>query len=193
MALLRWLARNAPTLHVAGSATWRVASRHSDTDPKTMKFVLATAAYNEEKFIEKTMRSVVAQSLRPVKWVIVSDGSTDRTDEIVRSYAAQHEFISLHRITEKHARNFGAQVRAINTGYEKLKGLDFDFFGNVDADVALPPNYYASLAQKFDADAKLGLAGGFIHEDSGRGISQPVDQPYSIRGPCHSVVSQAML
>jgi len=108
------------------------------------------AAYNEEKFIERTMRSVVAQSLRPVKWVIVSDGSTDRTDEMVRSYAAQHEFISLHRITEKHARNFGAQVHAINTGYEKLKGLDFDFFGNVDADVALPPNYYASLAQKFD-------------------------------------------
>ncbi len=135
-----------------------------------MKFVLATAAYNEEKFIEKTMRSVVAQSLRPVKWVIVSDGSTDRTDEMVQSYAAQHEFISLHRITEKHARNFGAQVRAINTGYEKLKGLDFDFFGNVDADVALPPNYYASLAQKFDADAKLGLAGGFIHEDSGQGF-----------------------
>ena len=81
-----------------------------------MKFVLVTAAYNEEKFIVEDHAVCGCAKPRPVKWVIVSDGSTDRTDEIVQSYAAQHELISLHRITERHARNFGAQYGRLIPG-----------------------------------------------------------------------------
>src|SRR5690348_6049013 len=83
-------------------------------------YVLVTAAYNEEEYIEKTLHAVVSQTLPPTKWVVVSDGSTDRTDEIVCSYSTKYEFIELHRLTEQHARNFAAQVNAINAGYSLL-------------------------------------------------------------------------
>jgi glycosyltransferase involved in cell wall biosynthesis len=129
-------------------------------------YVLVTAAYNEEKFITKTIDSIISQTVRPKKWVIVSDGSSDQTDEIVRSYSHTHDFIQLHRICEEHPRNFAAQVNAINTGCQLLKELEFDFIGNVDADVSFEPEYYERLLAKFDEDASLGLAGGYIHEES---------------------------
>src|ERR1035441_3171250 len=84
-------------------------------------YVLVTAAYNEERFIEGTLQSVIAQNWRPTEWNIVSDASTDKTDEIIERYASRHDFIQLVRITEGHARNFAAQVSAINTGIRHLK------------------------------------------------------------------------
>jgi len=133
-------------------------------------YVLITAAYNEERFIETTIRSVVAQTILPRKWIVVSDASSDGTDEIIQRHAARCGFIELLRRDGPHARNFGAQVDAINTGYARLKDMEFAFVGNVDADVALAPNYYESLQQRFAADPHLGLAGGFIHEDYGKGF-----------------------
>jgi glycosyltransferase involved in cell wall biosynthesis len=102
--------------------------------------------------------------VQPHRWVIVSDGSTDGTDEIVNAYAARYPFIQLARITEEHPRNFAAQVYAINYGCRYLKDLDFQFIGNVDSDVSFQPTYFAQLLQRFDQDADLGLAGGYIYE-----------------------------
>src|ERR1022692_4850163 len=98
-------------------------------------YVLVTAAYNEGGFIENTIRSVISQEVPPARWVIVSDGSTDNTDEIVKRYAAQYDFIQLYRITEDHPRNFAAQVNAINAGIAQLSGAEYEFIGNMDADV----------------------------------------------------------
>jgi poly-beta-1,6-N-acetyl-D-glucosamine synthase len=125
---------------------------------------LATAAYNEEKIMDQTIQSIVAQTHRPQKWLIVSDGSTDRTDEIVRSYAAKYDFIELDRISEDHPRNFTAQVNAINRGFSKLKTLPLDFIGNLDADITLESDYFRALLDKFAQDPKLGMAGGYIYE-----------------------------
>lgn len=127
-------------------------------------YVLVTAAYNEEQYIIKTLESVVAQTILPKKWVIVSDCSTDRTDEIVRKFAEEYSFITLHRIEEDHPRNFRAQVNAINAGYECVKGLEFDFIGNLDADISFQPRYFETLLDRFDQVDKLGLAGGYIYE-----------------------------
>jgi poly-beta-1,6-N-acetyl-D-glucosamine synthase len=126
-------------------------------------YVLVTAAFNEEAVIEHTLRSVVSQTLLPLRWVIVSDGSTDRTDEIVKKYAAEHDFIQLLRMTDKkHGHNFGAQVRAINAGVDQLKHLQYEFIGNLDADIGLDPEYFQSLFERFRRDLKLGLGGGYI-------------------------------
>ncbi len=127
--------------------------------------MLLTAAYNEEKFIGTTIDSIISQTVRPKKWVIVSDGSTDRTDSIVQGYAGKYGFIRLHQVTEKHARNFAAQVNAINMGYDLVKKLDFDFIGNVDADVSFEPTYYERLLEKFTENENLGIGGGYIHEE----------------------------
>lgn len=130
------------------------------------KYVLVTAAYNEEAFIERVITSVTSQILLPEKWIIVSDCSTDRTEEIVSSYAERYPFIQLFRITEKHPRNFAAQVAAINAGVAGLAGCDYEFIGNLDADITLEPEYFAQLMKKFEGDPGLGLSGGAIYEES---------------------------
>ena len=148
-------------------------------------YALATAAYNEEKIIEKTIQSIVAQTLLPRKWIIVSDGSTDRTDEIVKSYMGKYSFIELCRISEDHPRNFTAQVNAINLGFLRLKGIDCDFIGNLDADITLEPNYFQSLLEQFSQDPKLGMAGGLIYEErDGQFQSRPGN---SISSVAHAV------
>ncbi|MEO8725851.1 MAG: glycosyltransferase family A protein, partial [Acidobacteriaceae bacterium] len=132
--------------------------------PVPTSYVLVTAAYNEEQFIAQTIEAVIAQTVLPKKWVIVSDASSDSTDQIVQSYAQRHPFIHLHRIVEAHPRNFAAQVNAINAGHACLAGLDFAFIGNLDADVAFDPSYFERLLERFISSPELGLAGGFIHE-----------------------------
>src|SRR3982751_3950013 len=113
----------------------RGKSMTQNAETKYQPYTLVTAAYNEEALIEDTIQSIIAQTVRPKKWAIVSDGSTDRTDEIVLKYYAIHDFIQLVRITEDHPRNWTAQVEAIRTGYEALRCLDFEFIGNLDADI----------------------------------------------------------
>jgi glycosyltransferase involved in cell wall biosynthesis len=127
-------------------------------------FVLVTAAYNEESYIERTIQSIVAQSSLPSRWAIVSDGSTDRTDEIVNDYASRYPFIQLVRITEEHPRNFAAQVYAINRGCKHLQNEQYQYIGNVDADVCFEPDYFTKMLERFGHDPKLGIAGGYIFE-----------------------------
>ncbi len=130
-------------------------------------YALITAAHNEESFIRKTLVSVVNQSLRPVKWVIVNDRSTDKTEEIIRQHQIGNNFIELVTVTGDHNRNFGAQVRAINHGFDVIRHLDVDFIGNLDADISLEPCYFEQLLKAFGDDARLGLAGGTIYEQQG--------------------------
>lgn len=133
------------------------------------RYVLMTAAHNEEVFIEGTIRSVLSQSVRPTRWIIVSDNSTDRTNEIVERYAAQHDFIQFLPLTRAPGRNFGAKVIALHKGAELLKGLAYDFIGNLDADISLEASFFEQLLEQFYRNPQLGLAGGFVYEDSGRG------------------------
>jgi glycosyltransferase involved in cell wall biosynthesis len=100
----------------------------------------------------------------------VSDGSTDRTDDIVRAYAADYPFIHLHRITEAHPRNFAAQVHAINAGLAQIHDCDCGFIGNLDSDISLEPTYFERLLGRFAANPRLGLAGGFIQEQESGGF-----------------------
>ena len=134
--------------------------------PAARAYVIVTPARNEEAHIGRLIECVIAQTVRPLRYVIVSDGSTDRTDEIVRSYADAHDFITFVRAEDQVGarKNFGSKVLAFNAGYATLKGLDYDFIGNLDADVSFPPDYFERLLPRFDADPDLGLAGGDIHE-----------------------------
>jgi len=124
-----------------------------------LKYVLITPAHNEGKFIEKTIQSVVNQTILPVKWVIVSDGSTDNTDEIIKKYLDKNPWLELVHLSRKKERNFAAKVDAFNAGYEKMKSLEYDLIGNVDADVSFPEDYFEFLLTKFFEDNSLGVAG----------------------------------
>jgi biofilm PGA synthesis N-glycosyltransferase PgaC len=133
------------------------------------RYVLVTAAHNEEAFIEKTILSVSAQRVPPKKWVIVDDGSTDNTARIVREYVRKYSFIQLLELSEHHAPDFGAQVHAINAGCDLLQrsDIEFDFIGNVDSDISFERSYFCELFSKFEAYATLGLAGGWLYENDG--------------------------
>ena len=123
------------------------------------KYVLITPARNEAQFIELTIKSVVAQTVLPLQWVIVSDGSTDGTDEIVNKYAAEHRWIELVRTPERQERHFAGKVHAFNAGYAKVKNLDYDLIGSMDADISFDPDYFSFLLGKLAEDPALGLVG----------------------------------
>jgi poly-beta-1,6-N-acetyl-D-glucosamine synthase len=124
-----------------------------------LTYVLITPARNEAEFIERTIESVVGQTVRPLKWVVVSDGSTDGTDEIVEKFVARHPWIELVRIPERAERHFAGKVHAFNAGYARLSGLDYEVLGNLDADITFGSEYFGFLLAKFDSDPRLGVAG----------------------------------
>jgi glycosyltransferase involved in cell wall biosynthesis len=129
------------------------------------RFVMVTAAKNEEKYIGNAIASVIRQTIRPAVWYIVDDASTDRTPDIVNDYSKQHEFIRLIRNERKHERNFGAQYDAINGAYALLRSTDFEFFAVQDADIAVERNdYYEQILAAFRRDDRLGIVGGYIFE-----------------------------
>lgn len=127
-------------------------------------YVLVTAARNEAKYITNTIESVISQTILPKKWVIVSDSSTDQTDEIVNSYAKKHNFIVLVHIKTDVRRNFASKANAIEAGYIRMRGVEYDFLGILDADTSFGPNYYECIIQQFQQNAKLGIAGGLISD-----------------------------
>ncbi len=122
-------------------------------------YVLITPARNEEKYIETTIRSVVEQTFPPKKWVIVSDGSTDSTDAIVLRYAASFPWIELVRIPAQEGRSFAAKVRGFNAGYDRVRGIEYDIVGNLDADISFEKEYFEFLMHKFAENPRLGVAG----------------------------------
>jgi biofilm PGA synthesis N-glycosyltransferase PgaC len=134
-------------------------------------YVLITPARNEESTIGITIDSVVRQTILPEEWVIVSDESTDRTDEIVNHYAVKYPFIKLLRLTRRSGRSFSSQVFATEAGIEAMSFKNYNFIGFLDADIRLPENYYADIMERFARNSKLGLAGGLVVDcDGGRPI-----------------------
>ncbi|HPY31733.1 MAG TPA: glycosyltransferase family 2 protein [Verrucomicrobiota bacterium] len=126
-----------------------------------MTYALITPARNEAAFIEGTLRAVTAQTIQPVKWVVVSDGSTDGTDDLVRRYAAAHPWIELLRRPERRDRQFAAKAHAFNAGYERVRasGVAYQIIGNLDADITFDPDYFSFLLAKFQSFPQLGVAG----------------------------------
>ena len=135
---------------------------HSPTYPS---YVLITPARNEEAFFEKTIRSVLSQSVLPMKWIIVSDGSTDNTDSIAKKYSSEHGWMDFKQMPEHDNRHFAAKVHCFNAGYQSIKTLAFDIIGNLDADLSFEPDYFEYLLSKFAAYPDLGVAGTPFVED----------------------------
>jgi glycosyltransferase involved in cell wall biosynthesis len=148
------------------------------------RFVILTAAKNEEEYLPAAIESVIRQSIVPIAWVIMDDGSTDRTAEVVSEYAKKYPFIRLHTNRTGGKRSFGAQYRAINAAYALVKDLEFDFVCIQDADIApVDSEYFATLLQEFRTDESLGICGGYIYERSGSGWAcRKANSPASVAG-----------
>jgi len=167
---------------IATSAAKATELRHE------LSYALVTAARNEQALIEGAIRSVVMQTRRPCAWVIVSDGSSDRTDEIVERYAAEFHWIRLLRMPEHRDRTFAAKAICFNAGYDQLRSGDFDLIGNLDADITFEPGYYEFLLSKFAERPRLGVAGTPFVEDGEGPNSHSFDHELSnlehVSGAC---------
>jgi glycosyltransferase involved in cell wall biosynthesis len=136
-------------------------------EANTLRYVLITPSRNEARFVEETLKSVVAQTILPLKWVIVNDGSTDATEEIVAKYTARYSWIELVNRPLRKERHFAAKVQAFNAGLERMRELQYDIIGNLDADVSLDTDHFEFLLSKFSLDNRLGVAGTVFREPDG--------------------------
>lgn len=124
-------------------------------------FILISPVYNEEDFIEQLIQSVVAQTIRPNKWIIVDDGSTDSTHEIIEEYQGRYDFILCHRKKRENVKSYYYnKIEAFLTGYDIIKHVAHDFVACLDADLTLGPTYYEDVLREFEKDSKLGIASG---------------------------------
>jgi len=146
--------------------------------------VLVTAARNEEAFIEKTIQSVVSQTVRPRRWVIVNDGSTDHTATIARRYAALHDWIEVVDMPEHRDRSFAAKAHCFAAGYGRAKTVDHDIVGNVDADISFDRDHLAFLLERFAEDPDLGVVGTIFKEDGYSSETDSFEGHTHVAGQC---------
>jgi len=132
-----------------------------------MPYVLITPARNEAGFIEKTIQSMIDQTVLPVKWVIVNDGSTDDTGNIIKRYLPTHGWMELVEMPQRKDRSFAKKVHSFNAGFERVKECPYDVIGNVDADISFEKDHFEFLLSKFREDPALGVAGTVFREDGG--------------------------
>ena len=140
-------------------------------------YILMTAAHNEARFLPDTIASVLAQTVRPRAWIIVSDKSADDTDAIAAEAAEAHGFIRFLRFENPLPRSpypMGGiswkKVSALRAGLATLGDVyvdgAWDYIGNLDGDVTFAPRYFATLIERMQASPDLGMAGGFIYNAS---------------------------
>jgi glycosyltransferase involved in cell wall biosynthesis len=147
-------------------------------------YVLITAAHNEEAFIERTIESMIHQTILPVKWVIVDDGSTDATPNIVSHHLEKHPWIEMVRQPQRHDRTFAAKVQAFNAGYKRVNGLRYEIIGNLDADISFEKDHFEFLLKRFLADPALGVAGTVFREKGYSSESDSFEGYKHVPGQC---------
>ena len=153
-------------ISIDGPEELRRVAIMDNTDPKVRpSYVLVTPARNEEAFIRKTIESMIHQTVLPLKWVIVDDGSTDKTPDIIKSYLATYPWIDLIELPQRRDRSFAAKVGAFNAGYEIVKSLRYDIIGNLDGDISFDSDHFEFLTRKFSNDPTLGVAGTIFREE----------------------------
>jgi poly-beta-1,6-N-acetyl-D-glucosamine synthase len=134
------------------------------SDLKQTGYAVISPVKDEAEFIEKTIDSMSRQTIRPRVWVIVNDGSKDRTEAIVLQYAQTHNWIKLVNRPDQGGRKRGkGVVQAFYAGYEMLIE-DYDFIVKLDGDVSFESSYFEALLREFATDPQLGIAGGGVYE-----------------------------
>jgi poly-beta-1,6-N-acetyl-D-glucosamine synthase len=148
------------------------------------RYVLLTAAKDEEAHIEDVINSVLRQTVLPLAWFIIDDGSSDQTASIVRRISAKHPFIHLQSADSRSGRNFASKDNAVMAAYALAEALEFDFVGLVDADQAPRESYYyETIFEEFDRNPRLGVSSGFVYErPSGMWESRSANATDSVAG-----------
>jgi len=149
--------------------------------PTHPRIALITPLRDEEGYIEEMIVSIVKQTIQPAKWLIVDDGSTDKTPAIVKSYCQQFEFIELLELPARSERNPGGEG-AIAYALQRLDLSQYDYLARFDADLLFEDNYFVRILEEFNRDPKLGIAGGGLYIDRNNKLMLERAPEYHVRG-----------
>jgi len=154
-----------------------------------MKHLIITPAKNEANYIENTIKSVINQSLLPIEWIIVDDGSTDNTKEVIEPYLQKYKWIKLICLENKSEERAGGGkvVKAFNRGYAEISDSNFDFITKLDADLTLPVTYFENISNALRVNPKLGICGGVCYVDNGQKLVKERADIYHVRGALKSI------
>ncbi len=132
-------------------------------------YLVVTPCRNEQDYVQKTIDSMVTQTIRPSTWIIVDDGSTDRTPEILEKARQQHDFIKIVSLSDRGKRDVGPGV--VNSFYEGLNGIvidDYTYICKLDADLSFDPVYFETLISYMEKFPRLGNISGKTYIKSGK-------------------------
>jgi len=133
-------------------------------------YLVISPVKDEERYVERTLRSMTNQTVLPVRWIIVDDGSKDGTPEILRRYASRHPWIQIVSRENRGARQPGsAVIHAFYHGLEHADGVAFDYLVKLDCDLEFPRDYFENLLDRFERHPRLGIASGIYLEERSRG------------------------
>lgn len=157
-------------------------------------YIVITPVRNEEAHIGRTIQSMVAQTVRPLRWVIVNDGSTDQTGRLLNAAAREHDWIvELHRADRGFRKQGSGVIEAFYDGYALLSGPSSVFHGpqvwsflvKLDGDLSFAPDYFERCLRHFESQPRLGIAGGTVccyTAAQGWVVDSPGDPPFHVRG-----------
>jgi glycosyltransferase involved in cell wall biosynthesis len=147
------------------------------------KYVIITAARDEAVYIKETIKSITSQTILPVKWVVVDDGSTDETGEIIDDFSKRYGWIvPIHRQNRGFRAAGGGVIEAFYEGYAEVCKEEWDFIVKLDADLLFENNYFAECFKKFMQNSKLGIGGGEIYNRADSKIVKERNPHFHVRG-----------
>jgi biofilm PGA synthesis N-glycosyltransferase PgaC len=151
-------------------------------------YIVISPVKDEGPYVEKTIQSMIGQSVRPRRWMIVDDGSRDATPQLLSHYAAQQPWITIVSVARDQERRPGsAEVLAFLRGYKLVEREEFDFVVKLDCDLQFPPNYFETILAKFAMDPELGIASGVYFEEH-NGLWEPIKMPSYHAAGCSKVI-----
>lgn len=150
------------------------------------KYIVITPIRDEQEFLPLTLTSMYAQTILPAQWILVDDGSTDRTGALIDEAAAQHPWITAIHRQDRGARVAGTGViAAFDDGFAAIKDPSWEFVVKFDGDLSFDPDYFERCLAEFARDPKLGIGGGICCKPGpGPRIPEYTGEPhFHVRGP----------
>jgi len=148
-------------------------------------YFIVSAVRNEAEFLEQTLQSVISQTLLPIKWVIVDDGSTDGTGLLAKRFSERYSWIEVVARPDRGFRQAGVGVaEAFYDGFSRGRLLPWNYVVKLDGDVLLPRSYFEQLMAEFEKDPRLGICSGAIYklENGILTLDSPNDPEFHVRG-----------
>ena len=174
---------NSPNLkHNLQNTESQISLRVANLPTASVRYCIITPVRDEEEFIGSTIEAVAAQTIRPAEWIIVDDGSTDRTGSIIEQYARKYSWVRPARRENRGFRSTGGGIEGFLYGVEMLKTQDWEFLVNLDGDLTFSPQYFEKCFEYFRKNPDLGIGGGTIYNKVGDQLYLEKCVDFHVRG-----------